>query len=49
MIKYFRAEMRDGFIEQRFKSKFEQNEYWRHVISSAALKWEENLKRPVTE
>ena len=45
MADYFPEAMWDEFIDQHFRSKFEQNEYWRHIISSAAVKWEENLKK----
>ena len=45
MTRYFQAGQWDEFVEQRFRSKFEQNEYWRHVIASSMLKWEENLRR----
>lgn len=45
MLKYFPAEMWDEFVDQRFTAKLEQNEYWRHVIGSAAAKWKENLRK----
>ena len=45
MLKYFPEVLWDEYITQRFKGKLEQNEYFRHVISAAALKWEENLKK----
>jgi hypothetical protein len=48
MADYFPEAMWDEFIDQHFRSKFEQNEYWRHIISSAAVKWEENLKKDRT-
>ncbi|MBO5791348.1 MAG: hypothetical protein J6S54_02620, partial [Lentisphaeria bacterium] len=45
MLKYFPEKAWEEFIDQRFRAKFERNEYWRHIISSAALKWDENLKK----
>ena len=45
MLKYFPEKVWEEFIDQRFRAKFERNEYWRHIIASAALKWEENLKK----
>ena len=45
MTRYFAEKAWDEFVDQRFRARLEQNEYWRHVISAAALKWEENLKR----
>ena len=45
MTKYFPEAVWDEFTDQRFRARLELNEYWRHIISSAALKWDENLKR----
>ena len=45
MVKYFPEAVWDEFTDQRFRARLELNEYWRHVISAAALKWDENLKR----
>ena len=45
MVKYFPEKMWDEFIDQRFRAKFEQNEYYRHIISCAAAKWNENLRK----
>jgi hypothetical protein len=45
MVKYFPEKMWDEFIDQRFRAKFEQNEYYRHIITCAAAKWNENLRK----
>lgn len=45
MLKYFPEKMWDEFVDQRLGAKLEQNEYWRHVLTAAARKWKENLKK----
>ena len=44
MTKYFPEKMWEEFVDQRFKAKLEYNEYFRHLLSAASLKWDERLK-----
>ena len=45
MLKYFPEKMWDEFVDQRFTAKLEQNEYWRHVLTNAAAKWKEYMRK----
>ena len=44
MTKYFPEKMWEEFVDQRFKAKLEYNEYFRHLLSAASLKWDDRLK-----